>query len=103
MVKNTNLCVDLKTVMQKDALLVKGQCYKGLMTRDGEDHFLFEETCSRGTVHNPKLYDGEFLSMTRHSNGRYQCHLKTMKDGVDKDAYALNVYSELKNALNIIG
>ena len=43
MKKNTNLCVDLKTVMQNDVLLVEGQCYTGVLTRDSKDHFLFEE------------------------------------------------------------
>ena len=44
MEKNLNLCVDLKTVMQNDALLVEGQCYNGVLTRDCEDHYVFEES-----------------------------------------------------------
>jgi len=42
-IKNTNLCVDLKTVMQKDAILKEGKSYKGVLTRDDENHYLFEE------------------------------------------------------------
>ena len=48
MLKNTNLCVDLKTVMQNDALLVEGQCYSGVLTRDSEDHYVFEESVNKG-------------------------------------------------------
>ena len=44
MQKNVNLCVDLKTVMQNDALPVEGLCYNGVLTRDGQDHFIFEES-----------------------------------------------------------
>ena len=43
MKKNTNLCVDLKTIMQEDVILNEGQGYHGVLTRDGKDHYLFEE------------------------------------------------------------
>ena len=81
MKKNTNLCVDLKTVMQNDVLLVEGQCYTGVLTRDSKDHFLFEEAVRKGRApRNPKLFDGKFISMVRMQNGRDQCHLKTFND-----------------------
>lgn len=38
--KNTNLCVDLKTIMQEDTILNQGQTYRGCLTRDGEEHYL---------------------------------------------------------------
>ena len=43
MKKNTNLCVDLKTIMQEDTLLHQGRTYRGVLTRDAEHHYLFEE------------------------------------------------------------
>lgn len=58
MQKNTNLCVDLKTILQEDVLLNEGQCYRGCLTRDAEDHFLFEEEAhATGHRHkrNPKV------------------------------------------------
>ena len=59
MEKNINLCVDLKTVMQSDTHLAEGQPYNGLLTRDGEDHYIFEESCRRHRCpRNPKLFDG---------------------------------------------
>ena len=42
MKKNTNLCIDLKTIMQEDALLREGRSYRGVLTRDGEDHYIFD-------------------------------------------------------------
>ena len=105
MKKNTNLCVDLKTVMQNDVLLVEGQCYTGVLTRDSKDHFLFEEAVRKGRApRNPKLFDGKFISMVRMQNGRYQCHLKTFNPSkhLDRKELAFKVYSELLNAFSIL-
>ena len=105
MQKYTNLCVDLKTVMQNDALLVEGQCYNGVLTRDGEDHFIFEESCLRkSSQRNPKLFDGQFCSLVHMQNGRYQIHMKTINASaiVDRNQFAFNVYSELLSAFSII-
>lgn len=101
MKKNTNLCVDLKTIMQKDVLLVKGQSYNGILTRDADDHFSFEETIRKGPPpRNPKLFDGNYISLVRMQNGKYQCHLKTFDPSLSLDAYelAFNVYTEMMHA-----
>ena len=105
MEKNTNLCVDLKTVMQNDAHLVEGQCYTGLLTRDGVDHFTFEEACQkRRCPRNPKLFDGNYCSLVHMQNGKYQIHMKTINASSieDRNQLAFNVYSELLNAFSII-
>lgn len=101
MQKNTNLCVDLKTFMQKDVLLVEGQSYNGVLTRDAEDHFVFEESIRKGRgPRNPKLFDGDYISLVRMQNGKYQCHLKTFDPCGSGDAkeLAFKVYSEMINA-----
>ena len=101
MQKNTNLCVDLKTLMQNDALLVEGQSYNGILTRDAEDHYVFEEAIRKGrTPRNPKLFDGDYISLVRMQNGKYQCHLKTFDPCGSGDAkeLAFKVYSEMINA-----
>ena len=105
MEKNTNLCVDLKTVMQSDAHLVEGQPYTGLLTRDGEEHFIFEESCRRGHCpRNPKLFDGDYCSLVHMQNGKYQIHMKTIDASSieDRRELAFNVYSELLTAFDII-
>ena len=105
MQKNVNLCVDLKTVMQKDALLIEGQCYIGVLTRDGEEHYTFEESCQRkGCPRNPKLFDGNYLSLVHMQNGKYQIHMKTIDAShvADRNQLAFNVYSELLTAFSII-
>ena len=105
MEKNTNLCVDLKTVMQTDAHLIQGQPYNGLLTRDGEDHYIFEESCRRGrSPRNPKLFDGDFCSLVHMQNGKYQIHMKTINASAieDRNQLAFDVYSELLTAFKII-
>ena len=105
MQKNINLCVDLKTVMQRDAHLAEGQPYNGLLTRDGEDHYIFEESCQRKSCQrNPKLFDGQYCSLVHMQNGKYQIHLRTINASAitDRNQLAFNVYSELLTALSVI-
>lgn len=107
MQKNTNLCVDLKTILQEDVLLNEGQCYRGCLTRDAEDHFLFEEeahTTGHRHKRNPKLYDGKFVSLVHMQNGRYQVHMRTIdaSESLDRKELAFKVYSELLHAFEII-
>ena len=105
MKKNVNLCVDLKTVMQNDALPVEGQCYTGVLTRDGEEHFVFEESCHRRSCQrNPKLFDGKYCSLVHMQNGKYQVHLRTINASqvTDRRELAFNVYSELLEALSVM-
>lgn len=105
--KNTHLCVDLKTKMQDDTLLTIGQCYRGVLTRDQEDHYLFEEevhTSGHRPKRNPKLFDGNFCSLVHMANGKYQIHMKTIDaSGIDdSNDLAFKVYTELLNAFKII-
>ena len=41
MKKNTILCVDLKTILQEDTLLRQGQTYRGVLTCNAVNHYLF--------------------------------------------------------------
>ncbi len=107
MKKNTNLCVDLKTIMQEDAILYEGHGYHGVLTRDGEDHYLFEEAShlTRSNQRNPKLFDGKFCSLVHMQNGKYKIHMRTFNASSigNGKAYAQKCYKELKEALAIIG
>lgn len=105
--KSTNLCVDLKTILQEDTLLAEGHCYHGVLTRDGEDHYLFEEEARHSdsrNKRNPKLFDGKYVSLVHMQNGKYQIHMRTIDASVreDRQELAFKVYSELLNAFNII-
>ena len=108
MKKNLNLCIDLKTIMQEDALLSPGQCYRGVLSRTSEDEYLFEEEIykpiDRHGRRNPKLYDGRYVSLVHMQNGRYQVHMRTINasEVPDRRDLAYQVFSELLEAFNII-
>ena len=107
MKKNTILCVDLKTIMQDDALPCQGRTYRGVLTRDAEHHYLFEEEAhASGRIHrlNPKLYVGRHLSLVRRQDGRYQLHCRAFKADTlgNRNELASKIFSELVEALQII-
>ena len=105
MKKNTILCVDLKTVMQNDVLLAEGKCYNGVMTRDGIDHYRFEESVRKGRPQrNPKLFDGKYCSLVHMQNGKYQIHMKTINASAveNRNVLAFEVYGELLKAFSVI-
>lgn len=106
MKKNTNLCIDLKTIMQEDTLLTPGQCYRGVLSRTADDLYLFEESVSspHHGRRNPKLYDGHYVSLVHMQNGKYQVHMRTIDatSSLNHRALARSVYSELLQALSII-
>ena len=108
MKKNVNLCIDLKTIMQEDALLNPGKCYRGVLSLTDEDTYLFEEEVSkpvdRHGRRNPKLFDGRYVSLVHMQNGRYQVHMRTIdaSSTLDRRDLAFQVYSELLTAFEII-
>ena len=106
---NTHLCVNLKTQLRSDRYAKTGQSYQGVLRRDVfceefcyEDHFTFTETLPQpAQKRNPRVYDGDYITVTRRSDGSYHPNFKPMK--VDKDfsvaRYASNVANELLWAL----
>ena len=107
--RNTELSVDLKTILRSDRRLQTGKDYQGVLRRDAdceeflyEDHFTFVETLPQpAQKHNPQVYNGQYITVTRHDDGTYRPNLKPMK--VDKDfsvaKYASGVANELLWAL----
>ena len=78
-----------------------GGCLSGIISKTS-DGFRFEEVIRKGRPpRNLKLFDGQYVSMVRMRNGRYQLHLKTMGDDFNKETFAFNVYSEICSALKI--
>ena len=106
---NTHLSVNLKTQLRSDRVAKTGKSYLGVLQRDVEceeflyeDHFTFVETLPQpAQKHNPQVYNGQYITVTRHDDGTYRPNLKPMK--VDKDfsvaRYASNVANELLWAL----
>lgn len=94
--------VSLTCLLQQAEEITSDNCPTGIISRTPEG-FRFEEAIRKGRApRNPRLFDGQYLSMVRMRNGRYQLHLKTMTDVLDHEKYAFGVYSEVVNALKII-
>ena len=72
-----------------------------MLTHDAVDHFSFIETAPQVARRNPRVFDGEFVTITRHDDGTLRPNLKPMK--VDRlfsvDDYSIRVMGELRRAL----
>lgn len=103
MTKKNYSQIELSCVYQQVQDIEQNQCLNGIISRQGDGKFRFEESVRKGRApRNPKLYDGKFISMVKMQNGRYQCHLKTMDEHFDRKNFAFAVYSELTAAMAIL-
>ena len=109
--RNTELGCDVKTILRNDRHMKTGKAYQGVLTRDSDAdideflridaHFTFVETAPQTIKRNPRVFDGDFVTITRHDDGTLRPNLKPMR--VDRffsvDSYALAVCNELCMAL----
>lgn len=102
MKKKTYTATNLSCVLQQSEEITTDNCLSGIISKTS-DGFRFEEAVRKGRPpRNPKLFDGKYISMVRMQNGRYQLHLKTMDETLDREKFAFGVYSEITNALKIM-
>ena len=52
---NTDICVDVKTVLHSSKTAKTGRDYQGVLTRDNDDHYTFIETIPPATGKRKKL------------------------------------------------
>ena len=106
---NTHLGVDLKTLLRKDRLAKVGKNYLGVLRRDVEceefrydTHFTIVETNSSTTVkRNPRVFSGQYITITQQDDGTLRPNFKPMKmgPGFTPERYATAVANELMWAL----
>jgi hypothetical protein len=67
----TELCVDLKTILTSDRKAKRFKDYRGVLTRDGREHFTFLEEAPerKATKHNPCVYKGYTINVHRRDDG----------------------------------
>lgn len=110
MKNNTYLAVNLKVKMFRDSRLKLGKDYIGVLCHDvpedsiggDDDHFTFTETYPMNVrKRNPQVFDGEYITVTRRSDGSYRLNFKSfyLKKGFDVIAFASGVASEIRKAL----
>ena len=109
--RNTDLAVDLKTVLRSDTSMKTGKEYQGVLRRDQdaeiEDfrcrdaHYTFVETLPWTTKRNPHVFRGRYISITRRDDGTLRPNFRPVKmDGdFSPERYAIGVSNELLWAL----
>ena len=108
---NTDLGCDLKTILRSDRKMKVKKDYQGVLRLDDEGtideylsrdpHYTFVETRPWTSKRNPRVYDGEFITVTRRSDGSYHPNFKPMKvgEGFSVARYISGVDLELHNGL----
>ena len=106
---NTELSVNLKTILSSDSRAKAGKTYQGVLRRDVDcdeyrydDHFTFVEILPpKAGKRNLHVYEGDFITVTRRDDGTYRPNFKPMKvdAGFTVAKYASGVANELLWAL----
>ena len=110
--RDTELACDLKTILSSDTRMKTGREYRGVLKRDSDAvvdeflyrdaHFTFIETLPPAACRrNPRLFDGEHISLTRWADGTIRLYFKKLRtdDDFTVDGYALAVCNEIRLAL----
>ena len=99
---NTDLCVDVKTILRSDSITKIGKDYQGVLRRDEETHYVFTEIVSSAVEkRNPRIFSGKYINITRRDDGSLKLNFKELRvgPGFNLDRFALGVYNELSLAL----
>lgn len=99
--------VSLQVVMQQQPeVFNQNMCLTGVLSKN-PDGYKFEESVKiKRPRRNPKLYEGDYVSLVHRSDGKYACSLKYIRpkdEGFDPLEVAFRMYLELNDALQIIG
>ena len=110
--RNTDLSVDLKTLLRSDSSMKTGKDYQGILRRDSDmelddyrchdPHYTFVETVpSAPRKRNPHVFKGKYITVTRRDDGSVHPNFKPLK--IDEDfcleKYISGVANELLWAL----
>jgi len=106
MYKQTINNISLQLVMQQPEVADTQKNHTGVLSMN-PDGFRFEEAVKQKRPRrNPKLYEGDYVSLVHRCDGKYACTLKYIRDqekNFDHHNVAFRIYLELIEALQIIG
>ena len=107
--KNTELCIDVKTLLRSDSRMKAGKDYHGVLRRhvicedfNYNEEMTFVETVSQKQVkRNPQVFHGEYITVTRRGDGSYSPNFRPIHTGpgFNVEHYASSVANELLWAL----
>lgn len=103
--RNTDFCMDVKTILRKDLNTEVGKDYKGILSRDAVSHYSFVEIAdSQARKRNPHVFEGTFLTATRRDDGTYRPNFREVRieNGFNVDIYADNVANEIRMAFKCL-
>ena len=74
----TELCVDLKTILTSDRRAKMRKDYRGVLTRDGREHYTFIEDAQERKLARryPLVYQGYCINVTRRDDGSLHPHFR---------------------------
>ena len=105
MYKQTINNISLQLVMQKPRVTDQPMCLAGVLSKN-QNEFRFEQSVKQKRPRrNPKLYEGQYVSLEHRSDNKYACTLKCITpktEGFDHHNVAFRIYLELIDALQII-
>ena len=105
MYKQTIKNISLQLVMQQPQVMNQPMCLAGVLSKN-ENEFRFEQSVKQKRPRrNPKLYEGQYVSLVHRSDNKYACTLKCITpktEGFDHHNVAFRIYLELIDALQII-
>ena len=105
MYKQTINNISLQLVMQQPQVIDQPMCLAGVLSKN-PDGLCFEESVKiKRPRRNPKLYEGQYVSLVHRSDGKYACslkHIATPGEDFDHHNVAFRIYLELIDALQII-
>ena len=98
--------ISLQLVMQQPQVVINPSMnHTGVLSMN-PDGFRFEEAVKQKRPRrNPKLYEGDYVSLVHRSDGKYACtlkHIATPDEDFDHHTVAFRIYLELIDALQII-
>ena len=106
MYKQTINNISLQLVMQQPEVVNQPMCLAGVLSKN-QDQYRFEQAVKQKRPRrNPKLYEGQYVSLVHRSDDRYACTLKYIRpkdENFDPLEVAFRMYLELNDALQIIG
>ena len=111
--RNTDLAVDLKTILRSDRSMKTGKAYQGVLRRDSDmeieefrchdPHYTFTETMPEPREkRNPHVFRGRYITATRRDDGTPRLNFRPLPNGgrdFNLEHYALGVYNEICMAL----
>lgn len=105
MYKQTINNISLQLVMQQPPVADRQKNHQGVLSKH-QDGYKFEEAVKiKRPRRNPKLYEGDYVSLVHRSDGKYACtlkHIATPDEDFDHHNVAFRIYLELIDALQII-